>query len=174
MPTSRSLIRWSAAAAAGAALLTVGALPAAAAPTSDARGFVDSTARCASPATAVAYGRTDTSRVAVCKSPDGRYQYRGVRVRDGAKLIAAATAAANGQFVVENDAATYTVTSKALTVTIGDDVVRKESMLEFHGPAAAANPSAPASPGAGPAPDTPTPTTPLPPPLPAEVGGSES
>jgi hypothetical protein len=175
MPASLWFIRWSAAAVAvGTALLTVGALPATAAPTSDAQGFVDSTARCASPATAVAYGRTDSSRVAVCKSPDGKYQYRGVRVRDGAKLIAAATAAGNGEYVAENDAATYTVTSKALTVTIGHDVVRKETMLDFHGPAAAATPSAPASPGAGPAPATPTPTTPLPPPLPAEVGGSES
>ncbi|WP_231737522.1 hypothetical protein [Mycobacterium sp. IS-1742] len=167
MPTSRFLIRWSVAAAAGTALLSLGALPAAAAPASDAQGFVDSTARCASPSTAVAYGRTDSSRIALCKSPDGKYQYRGVRVRDGAKLITAATATGDGEYVASNNVATYTVTSEALTVTIGDDVVREETMLEFHGQAA---PSAPASPGPGPAPAKPTPTTPLPPPLPAEAG----
>jgi hypothetical protein len=152
--------------------------PAAAAPSSpssDAQGFIDSTARCASPSTAVAYGRTDSSRVAVCKSPDGKYQYRGVRVRDGAKLITAATATGDGEYVASNDVATYTVTSEALTITIGDDVVREETMLEFHGPASSsAGPAAPSSPGAGPAPATPTPTKPLGPPLPAEVGGSDS
>lgn len=175
MPTSRTLIRWSAAAAAaGTTLLMVGALPASAAPASDVQGYVDSTARCASPSTAVAYGRTDSSRVAVCKSSDGTYQYRGVRVRDGAKLITAATAAGDGEYLAESGPATYTVTAETLTVTIGDDVVRKETMLEFHGPAASSPRAAPGSPGAGPAPDTPTPTTPLPPPLPAEVGGSES
>ncbi len=171
MPTSSTILRWSVAAAAGTALLTFGALPAAAAPASDAQGFIDSTARCATPSTAVAYGRTDSSRIAVCQSPDGEYQYRGVRVRDGARLITAATAEGDGEFVAENDAATYTVTAEALTVTIGDDVIREETMLEFHGPAAS---TAPASPGAGPAPATTTPTKPLGPPLPAEVGGSES
>lgn len=143
MPSSSSLIRWSVAFAAGSALLTVGTLPAAAAPASDAQGFIDSTARCAAPSTAVAYGRTDSSRVAVCKSPDGQYQYRGVRVRDGARLITEATAEGDGEFVAENDAATYTVTAEALTITIGDDVVREETMLEFHGPAAPAAPAAP-------------------------------
>ncbi|MGE2712900.1 hypothetical protein ACQI4L_02460 [Mycolicibacterium litorale] len=167
MPTSSTLLRWSVAAAAGSALVAFGATPAAAAPASDSQGFIDSTARCAAPATAVAYGRTDSSRVAVCKSPDGQYQYRGVRVRDGARLITEATAE-DGEFVAENEAATYTVTARALTVTIGDDVVREETMIEFHGPAASAAPAAPA------APTTPTPTKPLGPPLPAEVGGSGS
>ncbi|MDY6869329.1 MAG: hypothetical protein SV966_01730 [Actinomycetota bacterium] len=166
-PTYRTLIRSSVAAAAGTALLSFGTPPAAAAPSSDAQGFIDSTARCAPPSTAVAYGRTDSSRIAVCKSPDGKYQYRGVRVRDGAKLITAATATGDGEYVATNNVATYTVTSEALTISMGDDVVREEAMLEFHGPAAA---TTPASPGAGPAPATPTPTTPLPPPLPAEAG----
>jgi hypothetical protein len=167
MFSSRFCLRWSVAAAAGTALLSFAALPAAAAPASDTQGFIDSTARCAAPSTAVAYGRTDSSRIAVCKSPDGKYQYRGVRVRDGAKLITAATATGDGEYVAANNVATYTVTSEVLTVAIGDDVVREETMLEFHGPATS---TTPASPGAGPVPAKPTPTTPLPPPLPAEVG----
>jgi len=42
--------------------------------------------------TAVAFGSTDTSRVAICKTPGGKYTYHGVRLRDGAKLILPATA----------------------------------------------------------------------------------
>lgn len=173
MPMSTAFLRFSLAAAAGSALLAFGTLPAAAAPApaSDAQGYIDSTARCATPNTAVAYGRTDSSRIAVCKSPEGKYQYRGVRVRDGAKLITAATATGDGEYTAANNVATYTVTAETLTVTIGDDVVREETMLEFHGPAGASS-DAPASPGPGPAPATPTSTTPLGPPLPAEVGGS--
>lgn len=164
-------IRWPLAAVVVTGVALLGAPPGAAAPAlaSDAQGYVDSTARCASPSTAVAFGSTDSSRIAVCKSTDGTYEYRGVRVRDGAKLITSATAAGDGEYVAENGPATYTVTAEALTISIGDDVVRTETMLDFHGPAASATPS---SPGAGPAPATPTPTKPLGPPLPAEVGGS--
>ncbi|TFV54765.1 hypothetical protein E4P42_25025 [Mycobacterium sp. PS03-16] len=168
MPALRFVtLRCSAAAAASVSLLALGAAPAMAAPPSDAQGFVDSTARCAAPDTAVVFGRTDSSRVAVCESPDGALEYRGVRVRDGARLITSATADGDGGYVARTDGATYTVSADALTVSIGDDVVRAETMLEFHGDGTVS-----ASPPA--AAPTPTPTTPLPPPLPAEVGGSAS
>ena len=75
------------AAAACAALFAVGMPSAAADPATDALGFVDSTARCAAPNTAVAFGSTAESRVAICKSPAGQYGYHGVRISDGAKLI---------------------------------------------------------------------------------------
>ena len=57
-----------------------------AAPATDDQGYVDSTARCTPPDVEVAFGNTTTSRVAICKTPGGQYEYRGVRVRDGAKL----------------------------------------------------------------------------------------
>lgn len=159
-----------AAATAGAALLAIGLPIAAAAPTSDSRGYVDSTARCASPSTAVVFGSTGSSRVAICKSADGDYEYRGVRVRDGAKLIAPASPADDGGFSADNEGITYTVTADALTITSGSKVIRKESMVDFHGSAPARSPGAsPEAPKA-----TATPTTPLPPPLPAEVGGTSS
>jgi hypothetical protein len=69
MRSSRNL---TAAAAACAALLVTGAPPAGAAPATDDRGFVASTARCAAPDSAVAFGCTDSSRVAICVDPDGR------------------------------------------------------------------------------------------------------
>ena len=146
-----------------AALVAFGTPSAVAAPAADGQGYVDSTARCASPNTAVLFGSTETSRVAICKTPDGQYEYRGVRVRDSAKLIADASPSGDG-FVVETDGVTYTVSAKSLVVSMGNKVIRDEPMVDFHRPEGPAAPAAPA-------PTTTTPTTPLPPPLPAEVGG---
>jgi hypothetical protein len=100
--------------------------------------------------------------VAICKTSGGQYEYRGVRVRDGAKLIVPASQSGSDGFVAENDGVTYTVTAKSLAVTMGNKVIRDEPMVDVH------QPDAPAAPAA---PTTTTPATPLPPPLPAEVGG---
>ncbi len=148
--------RLTAAAAACLVLFAIGASSASAAPTADDQGYVDSTARCTTPATAVLFGSTETSRVAICKTPDSRYEYRGVRLSDGAKLIVPAADAGNG-FVAENGEISYLVTAKSLVVSVGHKVIRDEPMVDFHNPGAQAS--------------TPTETTPLPPPLPAEVGG---
>lgn len=150
-------------AAACSVLLAIGLPSATAAPTTDDQGYVDSTARCSSPATAVLFGSTDTSRVAICKTSGGQYEYRGVRVRDGAKLIVPASQSGDG-FVADNDGVTYLLTAKSLVINLGDKVIREEPVVDFH------RPGTPAAPAAPPPPTT-TPTTPLPPPLPAEVGG---
>lgn len=147
-------------------LFTVGAPVATAAPATDGQGFVDSTARCAPPNVAVAFGSTESSRLAICKTSGGQYEYRGVRIRDGARLIAPASQSGDGKFVAENDGIVYTVTTKSLIVSTGGQVVRDEPMTYFHGP------DTPATPPVASAPATSTaPATPLPPPLPAEVGG---
>lgn len=170
------------AAAVCTALLAVGMPSANADPATDALGFVDSTARCAAPNTAVAFGSTAESRVAICKSPAGQFGYHGVRVSDGAKLIVSATAAADGSYVAKSDGITYTVTSTALVVSDGNGVIRREPMVSYHGPAhtptageqtpaAGAQTPAAAPQSAAAAPTTATPTKALPPPLPAEVGG---
>jgi hypothetical protein len=169
------------AAAACWTLFAIGTPLAAADPATDSLGFVDSTARCAAPNTAVAFGSTANSRVAICKSPAGQYGYHGVRVSDGAKLIASASASADGSFVAKSDGITYTVTSSALVVSDGSQVIRQEPMVSFHGPKTAQTPAAtprtpaaaPQTPAATPAPTTATSTAPLPPPLPAEVGGGK-
>ena len=160
------------AAAACWALLIVAAPAASPDPSTDALGFVDSTARCTAPNTAVAFGSTATSRVAICKSPTGQYGYHGVRITDGATLIASATAATDGSFVAQHDGITYTVTSSALVVSDGNQVIRREPMVSYHGPKTAQAPAATPEPAAAPRPSTPTSTAPLPPPLPAEVGGT--
>lgn len=157
------------------------AISGAAPPPTDPRGFVDSTARCAAPSTAVAYGYTSTSRVAICKDESsGQLQYRGVRVTDGARLILEATSTDRG-YVAENDGITYTVTSNALVISSGGRQIRSESMVDFHGsaPSSSSGSSSSATSSSTPTttpaqssaiPETTTPSTPLPPPLPAEVG----
>ena len=160
------------AAAACWTLFAIGTPLAAADPATDALGFVDSSARCAAPNTAVAFGSTAESRVAICKSPAGQFGYHGVRISDGAKLVAMASVSADGSYVAKQDGVTYTVTSSALVVSDGSGVIRREPMVSFHGPKTAQTPAAkPQTPAAAPAPTTATSTAPLPPPLPAEIGG---
>lgn len=149
--------------AASAAALLATAPPAASVPPSDSQGYVDSTARCAAPATVVVFGSTSGSRVAICRDSDGDLEYRGVRVRDGARLIAPASQSADGAFTAERDGIEYMVTSDALVISADEKVIRDEEMLDFHRPGSTA---------ASPTPKTST--TPLPPPLPAEVGGDGS
>jgi len=175
------------AAAAAAAALAIGIPLAMAAPTSvppsDTGGYVNSTARCTAPETAVLFGSTKTSRVAICKTASG-YEYRGVRVTDGAKLIAAAKQTSSDSYAVQNDGVEYTITPTALSVTANGDTYRTETWTDFHGTKAAAassKPSTAATPGVktaapgAPAPSAapaPSSVAPPPPPLPAEVGGA--
>ena len=143
-----------------AAAVAVVTLPSAwAAPATDAKGYVSSTARCEAPATVVVFGSTDASRVAICRTAGATYEYRGVRISDGAKLIVPAEASTDGAFVADSGGIGYMVTAKSLVLSEGNKVIREEPMVEFHGPAAPAPQEA-----------TPTSTTPLPPPLPAERG----
>ena len=188
--------------AAAAAAVVIGAgVPLAlaaptAAPPSDGQGYVDSTARCTKPDTAVVFGTTDTSRVAICQTAAGGFEYRGVRVRDGAKLILTATKTTGDSFVAKSDGVSYTVTPEALSVTSGGNTFRTETWTDFHTPQAPAKsstsaapstsgaPSTPAAPSTSGAPSTssapkstsaaPTSKAPLGPPLPAEVGGGSS
>jgi hypothetical protein len=99
--------------------------------------------------------------VAICES-DGEYEYRGVRLRDGAKLIVPASQSTDG-YTADNYGITYFVTEESLVVSAGTRVIREETMIDFHGSQQADAPAAPTQ--------TSTSTTPLPPPLPAEVGG---
>lgn len=165
-----SLRRLTVAAAACSALFAVTVPSATAAPDTDGQGFVDSTARCPTVAATVAFGSTKSSRVAICRTSTGGYEYRGVRVRDGARLIVGARQSDGGGFVAENDGVTYTLTESSLVVSAGTQVIREESMVLFREPGAPAAPAGTTPPPAPPAPPAPPPA-PLPPPLAAEVGG---
>ena len=205
MSTS-SLRKTGLAAAAASALIAIGIPLALAAPTSvppsDGEGYVNSTARCASPDTTVIFGSTETSRVAICKTASGSYQYRGVRVSDGAELITSASQTSANSFVADYNGAKYTVTPTALSVTANGNTFRTETWTDYHGPQAPASStsttSTPSTSGSatstttsttsGTASTSPSATTsapktsaspstttvPLPPPMPAEVGGESS
>ena len=190
------------AAAAASALIAVGVPLALAVPTSappsDGEGYFNSTARCTAPETAVIFGATESSRVAICKTASGSYQYRGVRVSDGARLITTASQTSTNSFVANNDGVKYTVTPTALSVTANGDTFRTETWTDYHGPQApasststattpstsgsatpttsgTASTSASATSSAPKTSATPSTTTvPLPPPMPAEVGGDSS
>jgi hypothetical protein len=97
----------------------------------DARGFVNSAARCDGPQSPLVVGRTARSLVAVCVDGAGHYEYRGVRRSDGALLKVPATALQNGCFGVRNDDVDYTVSDKKLLLTSGLRIVRDEVMLQF-------------------------------------------
>jgi hypothetical protein len=182
-----------AAALAISAMIAIGVPLALAAPTavppSDSQGYLDSTARCTKPDTAVVFGTTETSRVAICKTAGGEFEYRGVRVRDGARLIVPASRISDGVYVAKNDGVTYTVTAEALSVSADGDTFRTQSWTDFNNPQAPASTTSgstsakPSTSGpattSGPtaAKTTAAPSTsnvPLPPPLPAEAGGSTS
>jgi hypothetical protein len=177
-----SVVRLTASGVAGLALLAAAAGHSGAAPTADSQGYVDSTARCSAPAVAVLFGSTSSSRIAICKDSSGGYEYRGVRIRDGAKLVLTATAS-DGGYVAESDGVTYTVTPSTLKVSTGGTVLRNEPLTDVHEPQGTASTSASSSSSSASTSTsgtttvtttvtstTPTSTTPLPPPLPAEVG----
>ena len=163
-PSRRLVVGLAVAAAAGATVLVMSA-SADAAPESDSQGYLESTARCSSPATAVIFGSTETSRIAICEQSDGSYQYRGVRVRDGARMVLPASATDDG-YVAENDGLSYTVTTESLVVSAGDEVIRDESLLDVH----KSDEFSEVTTSTTQTSTTQTSTTPLPPPLPAEVG----
>ena len=97
-------------------------------PTDD-RGFVDSEVRCEAPESAVFFGRTEHSLVAICLHSDGHYEYRGARLGDDAALIVVAEPTVPGEFFAQKDGVTYTVTATELVIKSDEDV-RTEQMMQ--------------------------------------------
>jgi hypothetical protein len=110
---------------------TVGAQPESIA--TDDRGFIDTDVRCEVPQSAVAFGRTEQSLVAICVDPAGHYEYRGARLGDDAVLTVVAEPTVPGEFFAQKDGVTYTVTAKELVIK-SDEWVRTESVLQFGTP----------------------------------------
>jgi hypothetical protein len=99
----------------------------------DDRGFINTEVRCDAPQTAVAFGRTEQSLVAICVDRDGHYEYRGARFGDGAVLTVVAEPTVPGEFFAQKNGVTYTVTAKELVIK-SDAFVRSEPMLQFEAP----------------------------------------
>jgi len=123
----------------------------------DDRGFINSAARCEGTQTAAAIGRTPRSLVVICVDQNGKYEYRGVRVSDGAALKMATQTTVGWVFVARNDGVTYVVSPRELLVTSGKTVITREPMIEYREPGmfpAEAGPSAAAPTTATPSAET--------------------
>ncbi|MBB3603938.1 hypothetical protein FHT40_003599 [Mycolicibacterium sp. BK556] len=97
----------------------------------DAKGYVDTLARCDENQTLMAYGRTTKSLVVICVNRDGGLEYRGVRLSDNAPLHLPITRSSDGTLVASNDGVTYAVSPTQILVSSGDDVIYKDSWIEF-------------------------------------------
>lgn len=97
----------------------------------DSRGYVDTGARCDENQTLMAYGRTSKSLVVICVNADGGLEYRGVRLSDNAPLHLPITRSSDGTLVAMNDGVTYAVSPTQILVSSGDDVIYKDSWIEF-------------------------------------------
>ncbi|GAY16909.1 hypothetical protein [Mycobacterium sp. shizuoka-1] len=100
----------------------------------DSRGYVDTGARCDENQTLMAYGRTTKSLVVICVNADGGLEYRGVRLSDNAPLHLPITRSSDGTLVASNDGVTYAVSPTQILVSSGDDVIYKDSWIEFREP----------------------------------------
>jgi hypothetical protein len=96
----------------------------------DALGFVDSKARCDETQNAAVFARTQRSLVVICANPNRGFEYRGVRVSDGAALQAAATQTDAG-YEASTDGAVYTVTPTELVVTSAGKVIYKDTWIDY-------------------------------------------
>jgi hypothetical protein len=96
----------------------------------DALGFVDSKARCDEAQNAAVFARTQRSLVVICANPGGGYEYRGVRVSDGAALQANAKQTDAG-FEASTDGAVYTVSPTELVVTSAGKVIYRDTWIDY-------------------------------------------
>ena len=101
---------------------------------SDDRGFVNSSARCDGPLSAVALARTQSSLVVICADQKGGYLYRGVRLSDGAALDVSAESVGGREFVARSGEVEYSLSTQQLVITAGDSVVRSEPVIEYREP----------------------------------------
>jgi hypothetical protein len=101
---------------------------------SDNQGFVNSSARCDGGLIGAAFARTQGSLVTICSDQKGNYQYRAVRLSDGAALSLPAENTGPNQFVASNAGVTYSLSTVQLVITAGDTVVRDEPVLDYRAP----------------------------------------
>ena len=98
----------------------------------DDRGFIDKAARCDSPRSAVALGRTEQSLVAICVDGAGHYEYRGMRVKDDYALKVPDAVTLGGKYVARNSDFSYIFSAKELMILQGWGwVIRKEPIVAF-------------------------------------------
>ncbi|MCV7107476.1 hypothetical protein [Mycolicibacterium chitae] len=100
----------------------------------DDLGFIGSKARCEAGQSAVALGRTQRSIVVVCADSSGDYEYRGVRINDGAMLTTQAQSTGDGTFVANSEGSRYTVSPDELAVTSGGKLIYRDTWAFYEAP----------------------------------------
>ncbi|TGD88287.1 hypothetical protein BayCH28_11040 [Mycolicibacterium sp. CH28] len=133
-PTSVSTSTTAASPSTSASTSTTGTSGAAAFYQADSRGYLNTGARCDENQTLMAYGRTARSLMAICVNRDGGLEYRGVRLSDGASLHLAITRSSDGTLIATNDNVTYAVSPTQFLVSEGDNVIYRDSWIEFKQP----------------------------------------
>lgn len=96
----------------------------------DAQGYVDSS-RCDSPQRAVAIARTEHATMVVCETPDGTYEYQGIRLRDGASLELDDVRPMAAGFEARNDGTTYRLSPTELVVLSGESLQSRDAVLDY-------------------------------------------
>ncbi|MGW4124329.1 protein kinase domain-containing protein [Nocardia sp. NPDC004711] len=100
----------------------------------DTQGFTAQPPRCNADDPAMAIGRTDKSRLVVCRTATGRFYYKGVRISDNAGIqLDDPVPDGTGGFTVTNptDGTQYRITAYSLVITTGGQVAANESMIEY-------------------------------------------
>ncbi|APA94101.1 serine/threonine-protein kinase [Nocardia seriolae] len=100
----------------------------------DAGGFTGQRPHCNSDDPAMAIGRTDKSRLVVCRTSGGRFYYVGLRISDGAGIqLDDPVPDGTGGYTVTNptDGTQYRITAYSLVISNGGQVAANESMREY-------------------------------------------
>ncbi|AYF73628.1 serine/threonine protein kinase [Nocardia yunnanensis] len=100
----------------------------------DAQGFTGQLPRCNADDPAMAVGRTDKSRLVVCRTAAGRFYYKGLRISDNAGIqLDDPVPDGTGGYTVTNptDGTEYRITAYSLVITNGGQVAANESMIEY-------------------------------------------
>ena len=97
----------------------------------DARGFVDSAARCDTDQRAAAIARTERAAVVVCEDSDGSLEYQGVRLQDGATLQLDDVRPMAVGFEARNGATTYRLSPTELVVISGETLQSRDPVVEY-------------------------------------------
>ncbi|MFZ2174668.1 MAG: hypothetical protein WAW17_11650 [Rhodococcus sp. (in: high G+C Gram-positive bacteria)] len=98
----------------------------------DSQGFVGvPQARCNHTNPAIAAGQTTESLVVICETGVGRLYYKCLRLTDGAAIeIDDPVATADG-YTATNDGVQYRLSSGALVITEGSDLLAEEPMVQY-------------------------------------------
>lgn len=99
--------------------------------TMDARGFVNTAARCAADQRAAAIAHTEHAAVVVCQDSDGSYEYQGMRLRDGAALQLDDVRPLAVGFEARNRDTTYRLSPTELVVISGESLQSRDAIVEY-------------------------------------------